>query len=204
MVVAFDLDDTLFREMDYVRSAYRAIASRYGYRLLPAMLASRTPEEAFDSTGLPIDVQLGIYRDHVPDIVLPDQSRSTLEALKARGHTLAIVTDGRSGTQSRKIQALGLLRFVPRKNIFISEEVGESKTGGKPFRRLMEMYPGQRCLYVGDNPAKDIDAPRSLGWQTAILLGEDENIHPQHFDEVHPDLLLHSLTELVGLIDSYD
>lgn len=201
MLIAFDLDDTLFQEMDYVRSAYRAIAARHGLHLLPAMLAARTPAAAFDSTGLPIEELLEIYRGHYPDILLPDDTRKTLSALRASGHELAIVTDGRAGTQARKIEALSLLRFIPRQNIFISEEVGESKTGGKAFRQLMEMYPGHRCLYVGDNPAKDIAAPRALGWQTAILLSKGKNIHPQCFDCDCPDFLLNSLIDIVNLVD---
>ena len=84
MVVIFDLDDTLYPEMEFVRSAYRVVARRYGSQLLPPMLAAPTPREAFDSTGLPIEEVLELYRSHRPDIRLPWQSLYVMSVLGVR------------------------------------------------------------------------------------------------------------------------
>lgn len=205
MLVAFDLDDTLFPEMEYVRSAYRAIAHRYGRHLLPAMMTAATPAEAFDSTRLPIGEVLEIYRFHYPDIRLPMASLWALASLKARGDTLAIVTDGRAATQRAKFDALGLDRFVDPALLFISEEVGESKTEGTAFRRLTEMGGGaENCVYVGDNPAKDFRVPNMLGWNTICLLSNGENIHSQNFAHADaydlPKCKIRSLYELSFLL----
>ncbi|MDE5727376.1 MAG: HAD family hydrolase [Duncaniella sp.] len=205
MLVAFDLDDTLFPEMEYVRSAYRAIARRYGSGLLPAMMSAATPAEAFDSTGLPIEELLAVYRGHFPDIRLPWDSLYLLASLRNAGHSLAVVTDGRSLTQRNKFDALGLGRFVdPSLGLMISEEVGESKTGGRAFRLLEERY-GRQCarIYVGDNPAKDFRTPAMMGWTTVCLLDRGENIHIQDFSGLDaydlPDRKIHSLYELSDL-----
>lgn len=207
-VVAFDLDDTLFPEIEYVRSAYRAIASCYGLHLLPAMLAAPTPREAFDSTGLPADIVLGLYRSHKPDIRLPWQSLHALALLHNSGHHLAIVTDGRTITQQNKIDALGLGRFVAPENIFISESFGHPKTDGEAFRLLMRSHPGERCVYVGDNPDKDFRMPRSLGWLTVCVLDSGQNIHPQQLsarsDDELPDLTVRSLAEIPDLVHLKD
>lgn len=206
MLIAFDLDDTLFPEMEYVRSAYRAIARRYGRELLPAMMSACTPAEAFDSTGLPIDELLGIYREHIPDIRLPWDSLYLLASLRNAGHTFAVVTDGRSVTQRHKFEALGLGRFVDAdRALMISEEVGESKTGGKAFRLLEERYGSETPkIYVGDNPAKDFRTPGMMGWTTVCLLDKGENIHLQDFEGADaydlPDIKIHSLYELTSLI----
>lgn len=89
MTVVFDLDDTLYAEMEFVRSAYRAIARRYGLHLLDTMMRAPSPREAFDSTGLPIADQLRVYREHFPDIRLPWLSLYTLSMLRNRGTGLA-------------------------------------------------------------------------------------------------------------------
>lgn len=203
-LVAFDLDDTLFQEMEFVRSAYREIARLYGRELLPRMLSASTPAEAFDSTGLPIEVCLDVYRNHFPDIALPWRSLYALEMLKRGGFQLALVTDGRSVTQGNKIAALGLTKYFAPEMIFVSEEVGESKTTGRAFRRIMELAPADRYFYVGDNPQKDFAVPRSLGWSTVALLDSGENVHSQNFQGVDPsalpDCVIHSLTELLGIV----
>lgn len=85
MTVIFDLDDTLYAEMEFVRSAYREIARKHGRELLGPMLDAPSPREAFDSTGLPIGELLPIYRNHFPDIRLPWQSLYTLASLKIEG-----------------------------------------------------------------------------------------------------------------------
>lgn len=207
MTVVFDLDDTLFPEMDFVRSAYKAIADRYGKHLLDAMLSASSPREAFDSTGLPIAELLKVYRNHFPDIRLPWQSLYTLALLKNSGCSIALVTDGRSVTQRNKIRALGLDRFIGDENIFISEEVGSEKISGEAFRRIMNRDASENnFMYVGDNPKKDFIEPNRLGWTTVCLLSTayGENISEQNFKDENPeslpDLKIGSILELIDLV----
>lgn len=206
MVFVFDLDDTLFAEMEFVRSAYRDIARRYGGGLLAGMLDAPSPREAFDSTGLPIGELLPIYRNHFPDIRLPWQSLYTLAALRNRGEQLGLITDGRSVTQRNKINALGLNRFVADEMIFISEEVGAEKLSGRSFDAVMTLCgdsDGSHYVYVGDNPQKDFLPGNRLGWQTVCLLGgaAGENIFDQNLTDVpaenRPSRVIYSLTDLL-------
>lgn len=208
MVVIFDLDDTLCPEMEFVRSAYRAVARRYGAYLLPPMLAAPTPREAFDSTGLPIGAVLELYRSHRPDIRLPWQSLYVMSALAAQGHILGLVTDGRSLTQRHKIEALGLARFMRPDLVLISEEVGSEKLSGEAFRLIMERTGGNGpYLYVGDNPKKDFVAPNRLGWLTVGYRrgGNGENISPYDTasvaEENRPLVEIDNLCELIGLVN---
>ncbi|MCM1356392.1 MAG: HAD family hydrolase [Staphylococcus sp.] len=208
MVVAFDLDDTLFPEMEYVRSAYREIARHYGLSLLAPMMAASTPREAFDATGLPVDEVLDVYRTHRPDIRLPWLSLYVLASLKNKGVAMALVTDGRSVTQRHKIEALGLERFIDKDQIYISEEVGSEKMGGEAFMRIMDRYgEGERYMYVGDNPAKDFVAGNRLGWETVCLLAGagGENIFSQECakfsQEYQPEKIITNICELLGIVD---
>lgn len=208
MVVIFDLDDTLYPEMEFVRSAYRAVARRYGSHLLPPMLAAPTPREAFDSTGLPIGELLELYRSHRPDIRLPWQSLYVLHGLARSGHVLGLVTDGRSLTQRHKIEALGLARFMHLDLMIISEEIGAEKLSGEAFRIIMERTSGNGpYVYVGDNPEKDFVAPNRLGWLTVGYRrgGNGENISPYDADSVaeesRPLVEIDNLCELIELVN---
>lgn len=204
MTVVFDLDDTLYAEMEFVRSAYRAIARRYGLHLLDPMMRASSPREAFDSTGLPIADQLKVYREHFPDIRLPWLSLYTLSMLRNRGHRLGLVTDGRSVTQRNKIRALGLERFIDPELIFISEEVGSDKLSGQAFGRIMALCgENDKYVYVGDNPHKDFVAGNRLGWLTVCLLDGafGENLFDQSLSglpiENLPRKIICGLTELL-------
>lgn len=205
MLIAFDLDDTLFSEIDYVRSSYRAIAREYGADLLPLMMRAPTPAAAFDAIPVPIADALSIYRNHIPDIRLSREVEQALDFLKGEGHTLAIITDGRSVTQRHKIEALGLERFVDADHILISEEIGAEKLSGVPFRMLERLHPDEKCrIYVGDNPAKDFAAANKSGWHTVCLLDSGNNIHKQHFDAVDEKFLpidpIRNFAELIDLV----
>ena len=210
MVVVFDLDDTLYPEMDYVRSAYRAIARRYGADLLPRMLAAPNAREAFDSTGIDINEILDIYRTHKPDIKLPWQSLYVLESLRLAGNIIGLATDGRSVTQRNKIEALGLEHFLRPDLIMISEEVGSGKISGEAFNRIATETKGEsRYIYIGDNPEKDFIAPNGLGWLTIEVKrgGNGENIFSQKNEELsmpyRPKIIIEQLTELQGVINCY-
>ncbi len=208
MVVVFDLDDTLFPEMDFVRSAYREIARCKGFYLLSRMLEAASPREAFDSTGLPIEKLLAIYRNHYPDISLPWYSLYTLASLKRQGCTLGLVTDGRSVTQRHKIEALGLHRFINDDMIFISEEIGSEKISGEAFRTIMAKNGKEESyIYVGDNPKKDFIQGNRLGWTTVCLLGGagGEGIFSQEFSTFPkgnlPKMSIRCMTELAYLVN---
>lgn len=221
-LVAFDLDDTLYKEIDYLRSAYHEIAIyaatnagrelSEGERLYEEMLrtyrgggnAFRRLNEALN-THTPLDTYLRMYRSHRPDIHLAPEVRETLDVLKAAGCTLALITDGRSLQQRNKSAALGLDRWIADADIVISEEIGSEKPDEANYRCLMELHPEvQRFVYVGDNPKKDFLAPNRLGWTTVCLLNNGENIHPQCFDSLpsqyQPQHRISSLSELMRLL----
>ena len=198
-LVAFDLDDTLYKEIDYLKSAYREIAlhAAHGNRSLAdkafgvMLQAYEDGDNAFLrlnellGTETPISEYLAMYRTHRPDILLEEDVVATLDALKTAGCTIALITDGRSVQQRNKIVALGLNRWIADEDIVISEETGSEKPSEANYRRLMELHPDAgRFVYIGDNPKKDFIAPNRLGWTTVCLLDNGENIHPQRFGDI--------------------
>ena len=200
-IIVFDLDDTLYKEIYYLKSAYREIAlhaAQGDRRLASDLLAQmvntfRNRGNAFKRLNqllgrkTPVEEYLVMYRTHRPDIHLEEDVVATLDALKTAGCTLALITDGRSVQQRNKIVALGLNRWIADEDIVISEDIGSEKPDEANYRRIMNRHPDtDRFFYIGDNPKKDFIAPNRLGWTTICLLDNGENIHPQRFDDTPP------------------
>lgn len=198
-VVALDLDDTLYPEADYVYSAYSAVAQALARRcsispdsslaiMQQAFLSGLNPfNQLFDAYPALnkdqdiLSLVLEIYRYHTPSITLPPDSEKFLLALQAKGIKTAIITDGRASTQLNKIQALGLLKFIPPHLIFISEERGYDKTSPLPWRQIIRLFPeAKKFIAIGDNPEKDFLQPSLLGYKTIQLKDHGRNIHPQN------------------------
>ena len=192
-MVVFDLDDTLYKEQDYLLSAYREIASlaesRHGapQGVFHRMLCWRQEganvfRQLIDTYGLTLSVDdlLAVYRSHRPAIRLDEATSSLLGCLRQHS-VLGVITDGRSVTQRHKAEALRLTDYMDARDILISEETGYEKPSEEPFRQFMARYPAGCYYYIGDNPAKDFLAPGRLGWTTVCLLDDGRNIHRQDF-----------------------
>ena len=204
-VVVFDLDDTLYKEQDYLRSAYREIAammeSHYGLNGIydQMLIWWQEGENVFQRLisyypQSTVNDLLTIYRSHVPAIRLDGQTKSLLDRLHSHA-VLGLITDGRSLTQRHKIDALGLSAYMDEKDILISEETGFEKPSDESFRHFMERYPSRTYYYIGDNPAKDFIAPNRFGWTTVCLLDDGRNIHPQDFSLSQQMLPQHRISQ---------
>ena len=220
-VVVFDLDDTLYKEIDFLKSGYRKVAEkvekRYEIDAWEAydqmMVWYRRGENAFanlnEKYGIdtPINDYLNVYRYHQPNITLSQGVRETLDAQKEAGCELAIITDGREITQRQKIEALGLERWIPQELIFINEDKEHFKPNHWSFDRLMlschERHPNDelKFFYVGDNTEKDFLAPNELGWNTVCLEDDGRNIHQQNFDVAEMYLPKHRIKSFEELSD---
>lgn len=210
-VVAFDLDDTLFRERDYCRSGFRFLCDPDRHMVSGAqpyppkgeldslyvrmdreLTARRNPFIPFEEFFRPLverngeewnlQAHIDTYRSHTPSLTLDENVSETLESLATRGIRMALITDGRSLTQRRKIEALGLEKYFAPEMILISGETGHEKTDSKEmFARVVRHYPEAKSFqYVGNNPRKDFYFPNLMGWTTFQV--------PPHPDDVHPDI----------------
>ncbi len=188
--VVFDLDDTLYKEIDFLRSAYRFIAQQ----LCPEA-ADQLAEEMWCRYGQGQDVfawlealhpevskqqLLDWYRYHTPTIALSPDALQLLEHLTQHHAKIGLITDGRSRTQRNKIAALHLTRFLSSPEaVVISEEFGSEKPSEANYRHFEQLYPSHSYVYIADNPRKDFLAPNRLGWLTIGLRDNGRNIHPQ-------------------------
>lgn len=190
--VVFDLDDTLYAEVTYVKSAFaffgQLVAEAYGVENGTARLWQ------LFKTGIPSPIQtywsecdfpaaaladcIAAMRAHRPCIALHEGARELIANLQGRGIIWSILTDGRSLTQRQKINALLLGEIAGA--IYISEERAVGKPDVGAYLQIERDFPeAKRYLYVGDNPAKDFVAANGLGWMTVMLRDSGENLHTQ-------------------------
>lgn len=199
-VVVFDLDDTLYKEVDYHVSGVRAVGKRLSELFdidAEALLNDLVDAGERDLWGgickalkLSISVKESLmweYRLHYPDIELTPQAKDLISFMRQRSAGVAILTDGRSITQRLKLLTLGL-NDIPA---FISEEFGASKPDPVRFELIAKSYPGKTFIYVGDNPKKDFVTPNCLGWITFGLLCDGRNIHSQNLSQFEEHYLPH-------------
>lgn len=220
-VICFDLDDTLFKEIEYLQSAYKNIAEFvsqiacgtdervseiYAFMLEEYQCGKNVFAAINDHFGLSVDIEdfLKIYRNHLPKIALQRSITDLLSFLSINGNMLGLITDGRSVQQRNKIRALQLSDFIENTNIIISEEFGTAKPSFANYQYFMDRYPdAERFVYIGDNIEKDFVAPNLLGWKTICLLDDGRNIHKQFFNlqkEYLPQIKISSLLEIPNII----
>lgn len=192
--VVFDLDDTLYPEIEYARSALAfagslvkaAFAVDDATSFLCQALEKRERDAIgtlWKTRGLPEAAKsdvIAAMRAHRPDIYLPRASAKTLQALSTQNIKWSVLTDGRSLTQRLKIEALGLKEAS---GIYISEERGVEKPALKAYNQIVDDHPyAHGFCYIADNPAKDFVTANALGWKTVMLRDHGQNIHPQNIE----------------------
>jgi putative hydrolase of the HAD superfamily len=223
--VVFDLDDTLFDEIDFCRSGFHAAAQhiatlsdRYSpddvFRVLWDCFLTGDRSSTFNAAlaklGIPCDstairTLVEIYRTHPPTLTLPPESRATLDELKDR-YTLALLTDGFLPTQQLKVQALGIDHYF--RAIVYTEELGREcwKPSPRGFEKLIETLRTrpEQMVYVADNETKDFIAPNRLGLLTVQVL-RPSGLHrqPSPLPEAPAKLRIDRIDRLPGLLAEF-
>lgn len=184
--IIFDLDDTLYPEETYVVSGFRAVSGYMAQRsgLDPGSLfADLWHEYRKSSVGvfdrllqrhpqleLTVMDLVTVYRNHFPTIQLSDDVVQLLNTLRGT-YGLGLISDGHLTVQQRKVEALGLSKWIEK--ICLTDQWGRDywKPHPRSFEHVLKEFsvnPGEAC-YVGDNLRKDFVAPNLLGMHSACL-----------------------------------
>lgn len=207
--IVFDLDDTLYKEIDYLKSAYRFISAQLktetGKDIYEEMFELRTSGavvfdvilEKYNIQRFTVKDLIFLYRFHKPTLELSSGVKPILDLLKSKNIKMGIITDGRSLSQRNKLKDLDVIEYFDK--IIISEELGSEKPNANNFLSYHIDYPEYEFTYIGDNFTKDFIAPKRLGWRTIGLLDNGQNIHPQDLktqNEGLPEYFIKSFNEL--------
>lgn len=213
MVIVFDLDDTLYEEMSFVRSGFRAV-SKYlldvysiplaeSFNLMIKVLERNGRGHIFDDLLMSFGVYsknnvkkcIAIYRKHFPDIKLYPEADECLNRFKK--YPLYIVTDGNILVQKNKLNALGLYDRV--RFCFLTHFYSKKNSKPSPYCfflicRRENVNPNQ-VFYIGDNPEKDFVGIKREGFKTVrVLKGQYRNVVTN--EEYEAEYIFNSLSEI--------
>jgi putative hydrolase of the HAD superfamily len=218
MILVFDLDDTLYDELMYVRSGFRAVAayiqSKFDYpedksykimieefnRYGRGKVFDRLLQQISRLNGSNIKLLINIYRKHSPNIMLYKDAEYVLKNF--RNSPKYIVTDGNKIVQKIKVDKLDLNKYTNK--IYITHNYGLDKA--KPstycFKKIAarEKVTSDRIIYIGDNPFKDFINLKREGYRTLrILRGNYSCLHLSSEYEADSDIeTLYELNKYVG------
>lgn len=221
--IVFDLDDTLYDEIDYCRSGFKTVADS-----LSNLVDVLSPEEIFDSLwqqftagnhtktfnaalddlGVNYDEKIiqkmiEAYRSHPPEISLPADSEKVLRQLSGK-YTLALLTDGFLPAQQLKVQVLKIENYF--KCIIYTEQLGRQfwKPSPAGFEKLMQVLNAkpQNMVYIADNQEKDFIAPNKLGFLT-VQITRSARIHTSTSDAPNASAkhVISEITQLPALLE---
>ncbi len=187
LVLVFDLDDTLYEELAFVKSGFRAVAGYLGETgRIPAAAAmefmerrlQKGREGVFDDLLREYGIFskrlvrkcLAVYRGHKPEITLAPDARRCLA--RFAHYPKYIVTDGNKLVQANKIKALELEDKVVYAYITHRYGLKHAKPSPYCFLKICEREGGSpgEVVYFGDNPHKDFVGIKPLGFKTVRVL----------------------------------
>lgn len=221
--VIFDMDDTLYDEVDYCRSGFRAVgrflAEKYDVNADEAFDAlwsefcsgnhDRTFNAALENLNILYETEdivslVNLYRTHEPDIHLPDESREILDLLLGK-YSLALLTDGFLPAQELKVAALGIEKYF--EHIVYTEKLGRQfwKPNPRGFEIILEKSGAEpeSTVYIADNAKKDFIGPNRLKMHT-IQLKRANKVHllPAEDEMAAPDETTDSIRKIPEILDN--
>jgi putative hydrolase of the HAD superfamily len=157
-------------------------------------------ERAFVALGVGSAEQAAVlsrlYSDRRHDEVHAyEDSISTLESLRARGHRLAMITNGGAEGQRAKIVRFDLAKHFDY--IVVEGELGHGKPDERVYRHALERLgvEASAAMMVGDDLERDVAGPQRVGmrgvWIDRVGSGLPADC------TVRPDRIIDSLAALL-------
>lgn len=207
--IVFDLDDTLYPEIEYVKSGFRAIAKEFDDSTLYDKLYQlfcKDRQNVYQRAGFNDEECrkcIEIYRNHMPDISLEKSVVDTLNIFKGNYYKLGIITDGRPEGQHNKIAALGLDRLMDC--IIVTDELGGVEFR-KPHPKAFDLMRDRlgvefdEMIYVGDNPLKDFYIKKIYPIYTVELVSEGIYRKNAYKENVKSDCQIKNFSNLKNIL----
>lgn len=220
MKIYFDLDDTLYRQFDPFLKAYQQLfhndidiyqfwltSRKYNNEIYELFLKKEITknelviyrlQRAFQDFAIDITDQQALdfqdlYFENQQKITLSQTMKKILDFLYAKHIELGVITNGPINAQTKKIEALGLTKWIDKQHIFISSQVGLIKPDHRIFDLARENE--KDCLFVGDGYDIDIVGAKKAGWKTIWF-----NHKKEIFNDCIADKTVYSEEELMNVL----
>ena len=221
--VIFDLDDTLYYELDYVKQAFGNVAEHLARRhdlsapeVLEAMVQileaegrGRIFNRICEKYALTEDIRelVRVYRATKPSLVLYPDAERLLDQLQKQHIGTGLVTDGIAIVQRAKVEALNLQNrldaVILTDELAMAGKAGLSKPDPLVYQACLEQLrvKAQEAVYIGDNPGKDFIGARALGMQTIRLIrAKGDHVLDQAREGYEADVVLQELPDYDTLL----
>ncbi|MDR0603977.1 MAG: HAD hydrolase-like protein [Bacteroidales bacterium] len=218
--IIFDLDDTLYPQIEYTRqcllyssSLIAKISNRNQSEIehiLNHILENKGIEyrhiyndlfEQISFDGMPYlkDI-LAKFWQCQPILQLYESTYDVLNELKGK-FILALLTDGYEKTQEYKINNLQIRHFFD--SILITDSLGvkNRKPSVIPYSVMLNNIniPACNCIYVGNDPNKDFVGAKQLGLKT-IRINQGEYKDMKVSEKFNSEFIINSISELINCI----
>lgn len=226
----FDVDDTLYDQLEPFRRAFQKHFSRFEDEVKIEelyKLSRKYSDEAFETTGYEITnmrkmhiyriskafEELGIriseeealqfqmdYETFQNEIKLIEEIPQIFELLLQRGAKIGIITNGANDNQLRKINQLGLGKWIAPENMLVSEGAGVSKPSKEIFEAMESRmgFAKNDVYYIGDNFDNDVIGATAAGWKTIWVNFRN---HTARDPEIAATYVVETPEELLRLVD---
>ncbi len=224
--IIFDLDDTLYDQLEPFKKAFEmSFPHLLGVPVEKLYVSSRKHSDAmFDKSEAGMisleelhcyritaafqefEITISraealkfqeIYQKEQQKIALFSDIKVLLDKLQGQAQ-LAVLTNGPYEHQLMKMNQLGLTRWIPKENFFISEAIGAAKPNLQAFLFIEKKLKlsKRNTVYIGDSFQNDTVGAKQAGWK-AIWLNHRRKTAP--ISAVRPDHTVCSPAELFQL-----
>ncbi|MBV4430578.1 HAD family hydrolase [Clostridium tyrobutyricum] len=218
--IIFDLDDTLYREKDFVEGAFKYVCKYLSmqyelnvnklYEDINDILKKHGRGRIFNilcrkyNIVEDINTLVNIYRNSLPQIDLYEDAVNFFEKYSGK-YSFGIITDGKASVQWNKIGLLNLKKYVD--GIIVTHDYGKKywKPNSFVYLKMAQYFEcrPEECVYIGDNPNKDFIGARAIGMNTIRIIrksGDHMNTFLDSSKEA--DFNINSMDELQNIIEN--
>jgi putative hydrolase of the HAD superfamily len=121
--------------------------------------------------------------------------------LHARGYKLGIIANTITETEIPDwLESDHLTKYFD--TVILSSKLGIRKPNPEIYLEASRRIGSDpiKCVYVGDNPVRDVEGAQAAGYGMMILLHEPDTIKKEPPTEAHvPDKVIHELSELLEI-----
>jgi HAD superfamily hydrolase (TIGR01549 family) len=189
------------RYKTYRKWAFENLAEAPEAELWTRWLAPDFPAEKVAPLGVELTFQ---YRQSMGRRVVVESGKEVVVELHRRGYILGIISNL---ITSREIpdwmEADGFRPYF--KSVVLSSVLGRRKPDPEVFleaARQAGVEP-ERCVYVGDNPKRDVIGARQAGFGAVVLIIDPARLDEKPIsNENRPDLVIHNFSELLKIFSA--
>ncbi|OGO10760.1 MAG: hypothetical protein A2Y53_05880 [Chloroflexi bacterium RBG_16_47_49] len=150
----------------------------------------------------PLAVELTYqFRQSAGRRILQRDAKQVISELDQRGYRLGIISNVITTREIPDwLEADGLSHYF--KSVVLSSLFGRRKPDPQVYWEAARRIgvPPEKCVYVGDNPSRDVVGTRKAGFGMVILLMDPEEVEKDPpTGEIKPDVIIHEFKQLLDI-----